>query len=1058
MRVLGESRFAIAATIGAALSLGSPSALSAQPTLDELREQFAQPPSDTRPWAWFHVMSGNMSREGITTDLEAMERVGIGGIVLFSVTQGISYGPVKFNSSEYHDLVAHVAAECQRLGMKFSFHNSDGWSSSGGPWVTPEQSMKRLVWREMIVDGGRLELRLPQPSTEQGFYRDVAVIAYPALKAELADKSSTPIVTSSDPTVDLDRLMDGDFLTSDSINVPEGGTGWIQFSYSQSVPIRHLRLANIPERDVQISLEMSLDGQEFLPVRDFGKTRILRDEWEIDTAFTPVDARHFRLKFNESTSIGEIELSQLARIDNTSGQSALGYVSGNELPSLSDVHTDAVVDPESVVDLTANLSTDGSLRAKLPKGRWTLLRFGYTSTGAHNVMPSPEGNGLEVDKFSSAAFQAHYDDFIGPVIARTRAVAPDALSGVMIDSYEVGGQNWTAGYERKFEQATGIDLIPWLPLYAGRFVADKSRTEAMFKRIRKFSAQLINENYYGKFAELMDDEGLESLIQPYGNGPFDEIAVGSVASVPAGEFWVRRDDLSNLNGAVSAARIFGKPIAAAEAFTATWDDNWNFSPEFGKKWGDRAWVAGVNQFFFHRFAHQANTHVMPGMTMNRWGSHFDRSQPWWEIGGAAWFQYMARGQHLLRQGHAVADIAMVVGSNSPVVCPEKNSMIDVLPKGVEFDCLDTQTLLTRSRLEDGALVLQNGARYAMIWWPHTVKPSAREMARLAAARAASVPVAMANLGEDVEGIFFAAGLQPRLSSVGDIPSFTHRRVGGTDIVFVFNDADHARQFDLCVRMDGKHSEAWNPINGNMEFLSGTVDETGCSRLKLNLAPYESRFLLFDDHLRFRDAPEATLINEVVLSIDGNWAIRFDAHDGVTTNITGSELFDWSKNDNREIRYFAGTATYQNAFTLRREDLQHREQILLDLGQVESVASVRVNGNDIGTLWTAPFAIDIRSALRPGKNSIEIKVSNLWVNRLIGDAALPDTSGYEPEDKFGYRAEDNVPDRSMPDWYIDNQSPPPGPRRSWATQYFQEADDPLIPSGLIGPVTLKRKEF
>ena len=555
----------------------------------------------------------------------------------------------------------------------------------------------------------------------------------------------------------------------------------------------------------------------------------------------------------------------------------------------------------------------------------------------------------------------------------------------------------------------------------------------------------------------MKAEGLESLIQPYGNGPFDELAVGSVASVPAGEFWVRRDDLSNLNGAVSAARIYGKPLAAAEAFTATWADNWNFSPAFGKKWGDRAWVAGVNQFFFHRFAHQANTHVAPGMTMNRWGSHFDRTQPWWDIGGAAWFQYMARGQHMLRQGHAVADIAMAVGSNSPVVCPAKTAMVDVLPKGVEFDCVDTPTLLGRSRFEDGDLVLPNGARYQMIWWPHRFEPSVSELARLEQAKAAGVPVVMANLGQDVEGQFVAAGLYARVTSEGDIPSFTHRRVGQTDILFAFNDAEQARRFDMCVRVNGKAAEEWNPVNGSTRPLEGSVEANGCSRVTLDLAPSETRFLVFDNAFDFQTAEGQDRQQETIASLDKGWRVTFKAHDGVNTRLSKTKLFDLSASDNPEIRNFAGIATYRNAVRLSRRDLSGEQPIMLNLGSVGNVARVTVNGKDTGTAWTEPYAIDIRPALKPGKNTIQIEVANLWVNRLIGDAALPETSGYVPEDKFGYRAEDNVPDRNMPDWYVANQPPPPGPRRSWATQYFQKADDPLIPAGLIGPVILTRKE-
>ncbi len=1031
---------------------GSP--VTAQTELQQLRAEFLAPPAESRPWTWFHVMSGNMSREGITKDLESLANVGVGGIVLFHVTQGISHGPVKFNSPEHLELIEHVAAECERLGLKFSFHNADGWSSTGGPWISPDQSMKRLVWTEQLVSGGAQQLTLQQPMTNEGYYRDIATIAYPALSGEIADSEREPRISSSDAVVNFARVTDGDPNTTQELTVPEGQTGWLQFSYQEPVSVRHLRLANVPVRDLQITLQISDDGENFRSLFAFPKTRILKNEWEIDTAFAAVTGKHFRLLADRSFAFGEVELSQGSRLDNPAAHSTLGYKFGQDVPRPRGFDASAVIALDTVINLTGKMAANGEIRADLPAGQWTVMRFGYTSTGARNVNPSPEGSGLEVDKFDAASFRTHYDTLLAPIIERTRQRAPTALTGVMIDSYEVGGQNWTGGYEELFARAhDGVDLIPWLPIFGGRVVSSGPETSAMFGRIRHFNASLINQNYYGEFARLMERDGLESLIQPYGNGPLDEVSVGAIASIPAGEFWVRRTDLSNLNGAVSAARMYNKPVAAAEAFTAVWTDNWEFDPAFGKKWGDRAWVAGVNQFFFHRFAHQANTHVMPGMTMNRWGSHFDRTQPWWDKGGTAWFTYMARGQHMLRQGHGVADIAMVVGSDSPVECPDKPAMIDVLPRGVEFDCVDTPTLLARSKFEEGRFVLPNGARYQMLWWPHDNPPRADELARLQKAKAAGVPVAMQHLGDDPNDVFEQAGLLPRVSSDGPLPGFTHRRVGERDILFVMNDADKAREFNLCLRVGGKAGEAWHPVTGAISPLAGRLPETknadGCSQIDLSLAAYESRFLVFDETLAFapRDVDSTEVHSDVVAKLTDGWSITFSREYGNAGKVSSSSLFDWSQSDNTEIQHFSGKATYRNKVNLSSDYTVGAKAIILELGTVESVASVTINGRELGTVWTAPYQIDISRALRAGENTIEIEVANHWINRLIGDAAFPDTSGYQPEG--------NVPERDMVEWYSANQLPPDGPRRTWATHYFQNADDPLIPSGLIGPVTIVR---
>lgn len=1039
------------------LSLASVAALAVQPAevaaqedadaLAMLRKEFANPPAGARPWTWFHVMSGNMTQEGLTRDLESLASVGVGGIVLFHVTQGIPYGNVRFNSPEHLDLIAHAAAECERLGLAFSFHNADGWSSTGGPWVTPAQSMKRVVWTEHAVEGGKVSVQLEQPSTREGFYEDIAVLAWPSLQGELADLAHSARLTSSDPELDISLVSDGDAATQSHMNVADGQSGWVQFSYDQPVTIRHLRVANIPVRDLVLSLEVSDDGETFRPLFAFPKTRILKEEWEVDTAFEPATGQHFRVVADRSFDFGEIALSQQDLLDNPAAHSTLGYKFGQSVPRARTVAATSVINPHHIIDLSQAIDGDGRLTTNLPAGNWTVMRFGYTSTGARNVNPSPEGSGLEVDKFDAAAFRHHYDAFLEPVITRAREVAPNALTGVMIDSYEVGGQNWTAGYENLFAQEFGMDLVPWLPIFAGRFVSSGEETSAIFARIRNLNADLANTNYYGEFARLMREDGLESLIQPYGNGPLDEVTVGSLASIPAGEFWVERDDLGNLNAAISAARTYGRPIAAAEAFTSIPRTNWNFSPEFGKKWGDRAWAAGVNQFFFHRFAHQANTRVIPGMTMNFWGSHFDRTQAWWDEGGAGWFAYMARGQHMLRQGTAVADVAMAVGSDSPVECPEKSTADGVLPIGVEFDCVDTPSLLERGRFENGQFVLQGGARYDMIWWPHRNAPRPAELEQLEAARAAGVPVAMANEGDDPAAVFASAGLVPRLQANGPMPGYTQRRTPEHDIFFIFNDAEEARAFDLCFRVDGAAGEAWNPVTGRSEMLAGDVAD-GCSRIAIDLAPYESRFLVFGEGMRFADQSAIAPSEPQLLSeMESGWTLSFDPLYGDAGTLDDVSLFDWSTSDVDEIRHFSGKATYRRSLSISTDDLGDEAEILLDLGQVENVATVRVNGETVDTLWTAPYVIDIARALRAGENAIEIEIANLWVNRLIGDAALPDTSGYVRDEK--------MPVRRMPDWYTANRPQPDGPRRTFTTMNFQQPDDPLVASGLIGPVSLWR---
>ena len=1014
----------------------------AQTSLEQIKRGFVEPPADARPWTWFHVMSGNMSREGITKDLESLAEAGVGGIVLFHVTQGIPHGKVRFNSPEHLELITHVAAECERLGLKFNFHNADGWSSTGGPWVTPELSMKRVVWSEQLVDGGAVNVSLPQPPARAGLYRDIAVIAYPSLASEVRDVKVRPVITASDPALDVARIIDGNPDTVAELAVAKGETGWIQFVFDRPVTMRSLVGHNVTGQDFAATLQMSQDGVVWRDGPEFGLRRIGKNEMVIDEAFDPVEARYFRISSASAFALGEIALSAIERIPNVVAHTSMSAGHGVNIPRRLEASPDAIIDPAKIIDLTNALSANGSLFTKLPRGKWTVLRFGYTTTGAINVNASPEGSGLEVDKFSPDGYAAQHRAFIEPVLTRTRAVAPNALSGVMIDSYEVGGQNWTDTYPDLFKAKFGQSIIPWLPLYAGRYVKGQDETRDMLAGIRDLNADLVRDNYYGAFANAMEQQGVHAIIQPYGNGPFKSVDIGSAATLPTGEFWMVRANMK-LNDAVSAARIYGRNIVAAEAFTGEPRVNWRFSPAMGKKWGDRAWTAGVNQFMFHRFAHQANTHVMPGMTMNRWGSHFDRTQPWWDKAGKAWFEYMARGHHLLRQGMPVADIALYMGDDSPGTCPEKSQFADRLPAGVEYDCINAETLLFRSRFAAGQLELPNGAQYSMIWWPRNHAPDPAGLSRLYEARAAGVPVVLANDGEDAKASFARAGLTPRILSDGPMPMFTHRRDGETDIFFLLNFDEQDVRYNLTFPAIGHAAELWDPVTGAMTALPTTLDDAGQSRITLALLAGQSAFVVFSPANVF--APASPVFEKVKVAIDTPWTISFDPLYSEQAPITLPALIDLSTSDNDEVRHYSGKLTYRTAFNWVPDSSADQRPILLDLGKVEVAASIRLNGVDLGTLWTTPFAIDVTKAILPGENLLEVEVANLWVNRLIGDERLEDTSGFV--------AAPRVPTDTMVEWYSANLPPPPGPRRTFTTQPFFKVSDPLVPSGLIGPVQI-----
>ena len=368
------------------------------------------------------------------------------------------------------------------------------------------------------------------------------------------------------------------------------------------------------------------------------------------------------------------------------GRTSMARVEENKMSPIGKPAPIMLIDKESILDLTSDMDAGGFLKTKLPEGNWTLMRFGFTSTGAFNWPASDEGRGLECDKFSKTAIENHYNAFVKKVVNNTKGKADNALQYIEIDSYEMGGQNWTNGYESLFKEKKGYDIMKFLPLFAGRFVDDAETTSAVLWDMRTVSGDLMTENYYGHFTELCHEDGLKTYIEPYGFGPLNNLDIGGKADMNMGEFWMSRPlRMNQIAPPVSASHIYGKEITSAESFTSTPQINWKGNPAMAKITGDKAWAAGINEFMFHRFVHQSNPNVKPGMTMNRWGFHFDRTQTWWENAGADWFKYIARGSYLLRQGIPVSDLLIYVGEGSPNSTFERDDFEPTIPVGTNFD-------------------------------------------------------------------------------------------------------------------------------------------------------------------------------------------------------------------------------------------------------------------------------------------------------------------------------------------------------------------------------------
>ena len=1040
-----------------------------------LETEFLAPPPEARPKTWLHVMSGNMSREGLTKDLEALSRVGIGGVLLFNVTQGIPVGKVKFNSDEHTALMAHAAAECERLGLTFGLHNCDGWSSSGGPWNTPENSMKQVTWADTVVAGGRVELELPAPPVEQGFYRDIATLAWPALPAEAEHQANRPVVTASPGVTELAAAVDGSPESAALLPGADSAGAWLQFAYPRPITPRSAYL--LQDDRASFVLLASDDGTVFrdtvpLRLRTTGK-----QEYAVGEEFAPVTGRYFRLLTHQNARVRDAKLGTVQLFADRLDRTSISRTAAGSFGPIGEPGAGTVVERDKVIDLSDRVA-DGRLAAELPPGEWTIARFGYTSTGAVNIPASAEGRGLEADKFDPKAFKIHYDAYVGKVVRAGKAAAPNALKYVEIDSYEVGGQNWTHGLQDTFRAEYGYDLIPFLPLFAGRFVDDARTTEDVLYDLRGLYARLLNDNYYGYYTELCHRDGLESYIEPYGGGPLNNLDAGGRADIPMGEFWLQRPT-SRVGDAVSAAHIYGKPVVAAEGFTAFETDlNWAFHPAMAKADGDRNWASGINEFVFHRFAHQANTHVAPGMTMNRWGAHFDRTQTWWETAGAAYFRYLTRGQVLLRHGKPVADLLVFVGNGAPNGHLYRDEFSPTLPNYLNYDCVNEEVLLAETTgAQDGHLTLSGGNSYAALALRNTDRMTLRTLRKLDQLSASGLPItglpprevagfaaeasatvtfdslvsiiwARPNVHRELgwDELLATANLVPDLRGAEDDLLYVHRSGAGEEVYFVYNAG--AATDTLSFRNVSGFPERWYPNEGRTEPIRGFERVGEATRVALEIEPEGSAFIVFRNGQPPPMEPVMTAAGEQ--SVDGQWTVRFDPQGGYGGQWTTDTLTDWKDHPLDSVRHFAGTATYTTQVSIVAEQLVEGRRLTLDLGAVSIAAVVSVNGTPIDTLWKAPFTVDVTDHLRAGENELSVAVTNQWTNRLIGEARLPEHfDGYALE---RYRNGNEVT-RKMPDWYTDNRPPPAGPRTTFSTATFYNEDDPLLSSGLLGPVRL-----
>ena len=731
-----------------------------------------------------------------------------------------------------------------------------------------------------------------------------------------------------------------------------------------------------------------------------------------------------------------------------------------------------ILDPTSCVDLAANFGENGTLDWAVPEGKWVVYRVGCTLTGKKTSWSSPTGEGLEGDPMDSAAIESQFQHIAAVLLKDVGPAAGPIFRAVEIDSWEILLPSWTMKYLDAFRKYRGYDARPYLPALAGRTVGSAEISDRFLYDFRKTLGDCVAENYFGRLTTLAQGPGI--IQQSEAGGvcypkvmSMDALKNLGRCAVPMGEFWQsptwREKDDQNTNGkqTACAAHLYGKRVAAAEAFASFW--HWVDSPATLKPTADRAFCEGFNQLVIYSTATRSDEGT-PGTEFIA-GTHFNRRVTWWNQ-ARPFCDYIARCSHLLQQGLFAADVLFYNGDGCPNFVAPKH--IDPgLGPGYDYDVCNTEILLTRLSVRDGRIVLPDGMSYRLMvlpdrkFMPLEVVRKLKELVAASMTLIGPEPEQTPGLADypacdrqlkleandlwgDCDGrtvkehpfgkgrvvwgvtpreILARAGVVPDFQHDGNAETFIdwiHRSDASREIYFVVNRKDREESRTCTFRVSGRQPKIFDPVTGAVRDARAFVQSGGRTSLPLEFAPFGSIFVIFDKKIPDTQNGAGRTNGEALAlatTIAGPWTVRFDPKWGGSASVQFPELVDWTHCPEDGIKYYSGTATYSNTLLLNASSGQ---RVFLDLGDVKDVAEVRLNRKKVGIAWTRPYRVEITSAVHAGENNLEIDVVNLWPNRMIGDGPLP------PEKRFTVT---NIP------------------------LYYEHKPQTLLPSGLLGPVTV-----
>lgn len=1001
----------------------------------------------TKVW-WFHGETVGI-HEGITADLEAFKKAGVGGVIYYDQVHGDGEGAFKVFSPEWWDEIIFSSQEAKRIGINFEANSSNGYVA-GGRWITPDKSMQRLASQDMMleVDGKTpdVKFQLPARKTPGNWQKTVTVLAVPYNEQLMGDSrqvfSEDSVVKLSDPKQTHYITIDfGKAFTARSITYVTGARGKARTS-SMQVPKSHFEMhptngiyqegsffgcgyRNLPDIG---ELQVSDDGVNYRKVCSLRpKYQNLGGSKEQTLAFPTTKGRYFRImltgwasgmKSDDQLAFGNVVISSRACVD--VWQEKASFVSELMETDRTPQYTkDEIIDFSQAIDLTSSCDDKGVVMWKnCPKGKWLVLRLFAASTGGHTKHGRKEALGFECDKLSVDGARLQWQSYVKPIIDTLRA-HNGLLTGICMDSHEAGPQNWTASMPQEFRTLRGYDMQKYLPVMAGYMVGSAEESAQFLFDLRHTINDLITDRYFGEFNRLCRSEGLVLTAQAIGGAlcmAGDAVGVKRLVDKPQAEFWgYQTEGNYDIKDCSSAAHLYGKQIASGEAYT---DVTYKHTLADIKNLADYAYAYGINEFVVCAVAYQPwvrrklkdKSEKLKVSTANGRQYVLNRLNTLWPVSKPFW-DYQARCSWMLRQGKPVSDFCLYLGDDIPVrILGHK---LPAFPQGYDFDAFTTDALKNRMTAKNGRIVLPDGVSYSMMILPSDGRGEREEVRELIETfRRQGVPVYDPQTdNRSLSEAIREAGLVPDV----DAPKakslyFCHRKTDNEDIYFLNNHSDKDVSDCFRFRTEASLAELWNPVTGERTPLAMTAEKNRTT-IDLTLHARESYFIILSNQKNSIGASATTAKTSAPVVIDQPWQVYFDTTmGGPSAPVFFPTLTDWTKHDDLRIKYFSGTAIYRNTFKLNKKD--KRATYRLSLSLLNAAAEVIINGQSAGIVWCSPWDIDITKQLKKGKNQIELRVCNTLWNRLVGDANLPEAE-----------------------------------RITWQTHQLAKPNDRLVPSGV-----------